>query len=78
MPPPHEPIPALDQLLNEAYQQRPDLKAARQQVTTTDAAIKLAKADAIPDVLLGSGWVFSTYKKLTMCASRRRVSKRQR
>lgn len=63
VPPPNEPIPALDQLLNEAYEQRPDLKAARQQVTTTNAAIKLARADAIPDVLLGSGWVFSTYKK---------------
>ncbi|CAN5434631.1 TolC family protein [soil metagenome] len=63
VPPPDQPIPDLQFLLTQAFSDRPDLKAARQQVVTTTSAIRLAKAQAIPDVLLGSGYVFSTYKK---------------
>jgi cobalt-zinc-cadmium efflux system outer membrane protein len=65
VPPPHEPLPPLDQLLAQAAKERPDLKAANQQVVTTKCAVSLARSQAIPDVLIGSGWVFSTYKKST-------------
>ncbi len=65
VPPPHEPLPPLEQLLAEAARERPDLKAANQQVVTTKHAVSLARSQAIPDVLIGSGWVFSTYKKST-------------
>ncbi len=65
VPPPNEPIPPLEQLLAEAYRERPDLKSANQQVITSRYAVSLAKAQAVPDVLIGSGWAFSTYKKST-------------
>lgn len=65
VPPPNEPLPSLEELLSEAFEQRPDLKAAKQNVVTAQNAIKLAKVQAIPDVLIGSGWVFSTYNKST-------------
>ncbi len=63
VPPPDQPMPDLQYLLDQAFADRADLKSARQQVVTTTSAIKLAKAQAIPDVLVGSGYVFSTYKK---------------
>lgn len=63
VPPPNEPIPPLETLLAQAFDQRPDLKAAKQQVVTTNAATRLAKAQAVPDILIGAGWAFTTYKK---------------
>jgi len=63
VPPPDEPIAPLNELLAEAFVQRPDLKVAKQQVITTRSAVKLAKAQAIPDLLIGTGYVFSTYTK---------------
>ncbi len=63
VPPPDQPMPDLQYLLDQAFADRADLKSARQQVVTTTSAIRLAKAQAIPDVLVGSGYVFSTYKK---------------
>lgn len=65
VPPPNEPIAPLEQFLAQAYLERPDLKSARQQTVTTSRSISLARAQAVPDVLIGSGWVFSTYKKST-------------
>jgi cobalt-zinc-cadmium efflux system outer membrane protein len=63
VPPPDQPLPELEDLLTQAFADRADLKSAKQQVVTTTSAIKLAKAQAVPDVLVGSGYVFSTYKK---------------
>lgn len=66
VPPPDEPIAPLSQLLASAFLDRPDLKAARQQVIAANRAVELQKRQAIPDILIGSGWVFSTYKKSTL------------
>ncbi|MFA6207836.1 MAG: TolC family protein [Candidatus Obscuribacterales bacterium] len=63
VPPPDQPMPPLERLLTQAATDRADLKSARQQVVTTTSAVRLAKAQAVPNVLLGSGYVFSTYKK---------------
>lgn len=65
VPPPNVPLPPLDQLLNQAFAERADLKSARQQVVTSKHAVSLAKSQAVPDLLIGSGYVFSTYKKST-------------
>jgi len=65
VPSPDVPIASLEQLLLQAYEKRPDLKSARQQVVTNRAAVRLSKTAAVPDLLLGSGWAFSTYKKST-------------
>ncbi|MBX9685869.1 MAG: TolC family protein [Candidatus Obscuribacterales bacterium] len=65
VPSPDDPLQKLDQLIKLAFEQRPDLKAAQQQTITSKSAITLAKAQAVPDILIGSGWVFSTYKKAT-------------
>ena len=66
VPQPDYNIPPLQELLARAYAQRPDLMAALQKNIANKWAIKLAKAQAIPDVLIGSGYVFSTFKKNQM------------
>ncbi|MBU6454400.1 MAG: TolC family protein [Cyanobacteria bacterium REEB67] len=74
VPQPDFNVPPLSQLLTKAYEQRPDLKASVQQVMVNGRALSLAKRQVVPDVLVGSGYVFSTYN-----VSRRhgRIWKRQ-
>lgn len=64
VPPPDEPLLPVEKLLETAFAERPDLRAARQQVVAARKGITLARAQAIPDVLIGSGLVFSTYKEM--------------
>jgi outer membrane protein, heavy metal efflux system len=61
VPQPDFSLPPLAQLLSKAYEQRPDLKASVQQVAVNGRALSLVKRQAIPDILVGSGYVFSTY-----------------
>ena len=63
VPPPDEQIKPLASYLVEAHEHRPDVKASRQQIAAAKSEIKLRKAEAIPDLLIGSGWVFTAYKK---------------
>lgn len=64
VPPHDEPLLPVEKLLEMAFQERPDLRAARQQVVAARKGITLARAQAIPDVLIGSGLVFSTYNEM--------------
>ena len=63
VPKPDSSLPNLQNLLLSAYQQRPDLLVANEQVTTNLRQLSLSKRQAIPDVLIGSGFVWSTYKR---------------
>jgi len=62
VPQPDYNLPTIEELLAKAYAQRLDLKASEQQTVTNIRALSLAKRQAIPDILIGSGYVFSTYK----------------
>lgn len=62
VPQPEFNLPSIEQLLEKAYEQRLDLKASQQQTVANTRALSLARRQAIPDVLIGSGYVFSTYK----------------
>lgn len=63
VPPPDEPAPPVEKLVELAFAERPDLKTARQEAVAAQRGVTLAKVQAIPDVLLGSGFVFSTYNQ---------------
>jgi cobalt-zinc-cadmium efflux system outer membrane protein len=61
VPQPDFNLPAIEELIARAYNQRLDLKATNQQTVASANSLSLAKRQAIPDVLLGSGFVFSTF-----------------
>lgn len=61
VPQPNFDLPPVEKLLAQAMAQRPDLKAANQQIVVNERSLSLMKRQAIPDVLFGSGYVFSTY-----------------
>ncbi len=60
-PAPNAPIPTLEELVQHAYEMRPDLKVALQKKIVDGKALGLEKRKAIPDVLLGSGFAYSAY-----------------
>lgn len=62
VPQPDFNLPSIEQLLAKAYEQRLDLKASQQQTQANRYSLSLARRQAIPDILMGSGYVFSTYK----------------
>jgi outer membrane protein TolC len=55
-------LPPLDKLLDTAWQQRNDLKAAIQQAYANRKALTLAKSARVPDPFVGFSYLFSTYK----------------
>ncbi|MFN8550863.1 MAG: TolC family protein [Candidatus Obscuribacterales bacterium] len=61
VPQPDYDFPPIEELLKQAYMQRLDLKASELQTAAGVQAFKLARKQAIPDLLLGSGYVFSTF-----------------
>lgn len=63
VPKPDSSLPGMQDLLVSAYRQRPDLLVANEQIATNVRQLSLSKRQAIPDVLIGSGFVWSTYKK---------------
>lgn len=63
VPSPLKLLPSLDTLLETAYNSRPDLRTALQQITVNRKALSLAKAQRIPDLFIGSGYTFSTFAK---------------
>lgn len=60
---PADPLPKLTDLIAKAYQHRPDLRFANQQNVVNSRAHELEKRQRVPDVLLGSGVVFTTYNR---------------
>jgi cobalt-zinc-cadmium efflux system outer membrane protein len=62
VPSPYKALPPLQDLLPEGYQARPDLHVAIQQAYTDRKALTLARAQRIPDVLVDSGYQFTTFK----------------
>jgi cobalt-zinc-cadmium efflux system outer membrane protein len=62
VPSPYKALPPLQDLLPEGYQERPDLHVAIQQAYTDRKALTLARAQRIPDVLVDSGYQFTTFK----------------
>lgn len=63
-PVPSQSIPPLQELLPTAWRERKDLKTAIQQAYANRKALTLAKAQRIPDPVLGFSYLFSTYKSL--------------
>jgi cobalt-zinc-cadmium efflux system outer membrane protein len=63
VPSPDRALPALEQLVPVAYNERPDLKVALQQKHSDQKAITLAKAQRVPDVFVDVGYQFSTFYK---------------
>lgn len=61
VPGPDMDIPSLEDLLKSAYANRPDLKVAEQQLVASKYSVSLNRRQQVPDVLFGSGFVFSTY-----------------
>ena len=60
---PGDPLPNLDELVRKAFRQRADLHVATQQTKVNERAHILEKKQRIHDVLLGSGFVFTTYNR---------------
>jgi cobalt-zinc-cadmium efflux system outer membrane protein len=56
-------MPDEDTLLQSALSNRPDLRVAEQQLTVSTKQFRLARAQRIPDVILGSGFAFTTFKR---------------
>ncbi|HEY9734540.1 MAG TPA: TolC family protein [Drouetiella sp.] len=63
VPSPDMLLPEIQKLVSAAQNQRPDLLAAKEQIETNSSQLSLSRRQAIPDVLVGSGFVFSTYKR---------------
>ncbi len=63
VPSPQRTLPALNQLLATAFETRPDLRSAKQQVQVNEKAVALAKAQRVPDLFVGSGYTFATFVK---------------
>jgi outer membrane protein, heavy metal efflux system len=63
VPSPFHPLPPLVMLLPAAYTERPDMRVAIQQAFSDRKALTVAKAQRIPDILLDTGYQFSTFKK---------------
>lgn len=55
-------LPALSELLPQAWLSRNDLKAQIQQAYSDKKSIDLAKAQRLPDPFIGFNYMFSTYK----------------
>lgn len=64
VPQPDKPLPEESVLLQSAIGVRPDLLVAKQQLNVSTKQIALAKTQRIPDVILGSGFAYSTFKDL--------------
>lgn len=62
VPAPDKSFPEEGSLLQTALNARPDLIVARQQLNVSTKQIRLAKTQRIPDVILGSGFVFTTFQ----------------
>jgi cobalt-zinc-cadmium efflux system outer membrane protein len=62
VPPPERELPPLEQLLPVGYSERPDLKVSIQQAYADKKAVKLARAQRVPDIFVDSGYQFSTFK----------------
>jgi len=63
VPSPTASLAALNNLIETAYNSRPDLQAAQQQVFVNRRALSLARALRIPNLFVGSGFVFSTFSQ---------------
>jgi cobalt-zinc-cadmium efflux system outer membrane protein len=63
IPDPERGVPPLNQLLPTGWQQRNDLKAAIQNAYADRKALTLAKAQALPDPVIGLQNLFTTYKR---------------
>jgi len=63
VPSPARMLPSLGGLLQAAFETRPDLKMANQQVFVNRRSLTLARAQRIPDLFVGGGYTFSTFAK---------------
>ncbi len=54
------PFPAVESLLAQGYQQRPDFKSAQQQTYVAGQQLRLAKAQRTPDLQLSGGYLFTS------------------
>jgi cobalt-zinc-cadmium efflux system outer membrane protein len=61
VPAPDKPFPDEGALLEAAINARPDLMVAKQQLNVSTKQLRLAKAQRIPDLILGSGFAFTTF-----------------
>ncbi len=63
MPLPHLTLPPLEELIQVGVENRPDRKAVVEQIFANDRAVVLSRSIAVPDVMVGSGYVWETYKR---------------
>jgi len=63
VPSPNIPLSSLTSLLQAAYDSRPDLQAAQQQVFVNRRALSLARALRIPNLFVGGGFSFSNFNQ---------------
>lgn len=54
------PIPSIDNLLAQAYQQRLDFKSAQEQTNLAKEQLRLAKSMRVPDLEFSAGYQFTT------------------
>ena len=55
-------LPDESALLQTALSSRPDLRVAKQQLNVSTNQLNLSRAQRIPDLILGSGFVFTTFE----------------
>ncbi len=63
VPSPERPLPPLEQLIPVAGRERPDLKVQVQQQFADRRALSLARSRRIPDLLVDSGYQFTTFAR---------------
>jgi cobalt-zinc-cadmium efflux system outer membrane protein len=63
VPSPSKPMPTLDRLVKTAFESRPDLHVAIQQVYVNRRALILAKTKKIPDLFVSSGFAWTNFAR---------------
>jgi cobalt-zinc-cadmium efflux system outer membrane protein len=63
VPSPMIPLLLLAELQSMAFNHRPDLQVAQQQVFVNERALALARAQRVPNLFVGSGFTFSTFAR---------------
>ncbi len=61
VPTPDAPMPGVENLLQQAYNLRPDLRALLQQAQVAQNQVRLADAQRTPDLQVGVAYAFTTY-----------------
>lgn len=68
VPRPNTPLPSLESLTERAYERRPELQAALQQIEVARRQLRLAQALRAPDLQVGAAYLFTTARSAPLAS----------